>query len=109
MRAVSHGSHGLNRRRFVLSASALAATSLFGLSRTLAAEPQPETKRVRIVTAPATCFAPLYLAEELLHLEGFSDVEYVKAGGEPGPSVLANNRADFAQWDVAAAIPILDA
>jgi len=50
----------------------------------------------------------MYLAEELLHLEGFKDVKYVTSSTEPGPNIVAAGRADFTQWDVAGLIPMLD-
>jgi NitT/TauT family transport system substrate-binding protein len=43
----------------------------------VAAEPPPETTRIRLVRSAAICISPLYLAEELLRLEGFTDVEFV--------------------------------
>ena len=66
------------RRKFLASTSALSAASLLGLSYPAAAEPPPETKRIRLLHAPAICLAPQYLAEDLLRLEGFSEVEYVE-------------------------------
>ena len=68
---------GFSRRRFLANTSVLGAASLLGLPRTAAAEPAPETTRLRIVKAPAICLVPEYLAEDLLRLEGFSEVEYV--------------------------------
>ncbi|MEK6838945.1 MAG: twin-arginine translocation signal domain-containing protein, partial [Candidatus Thermoplasmatota archaeon] len=44
----------------------------------VAAEPPPETKRVRLTNRPALCEAPNYVAEELLQGEGFTDIQYVK-------------------------------
>jgi NitT/TauT family transport system substrate-binding protein len=41
-------------------------------------EPPPETTRIRVVRSPAICISPLYVAEELFRLEGFTDVEYVE-------------------------------
>jgi len=73
---------GCSRRRFLANTFALGAASLFGLPRTAAAEPPPETSRLRIVKAPAICLAPEYVAEELLRLEGFSEVEYVTVQGK---------------------------
>jgi NitT/TauT family transport system substrate-binding protein len=43
-----------------------------------AAEPPPETARLRLVRGPAICVAPEYVAEELLQGEGFTEVQYVK-------------------------------
>jgi NitT/TauT family transport system substrate-binding protein len=68
-----------SRRRF-LGGLALAGTAgLLGLHpRLVAAEPPPETTRIRLVRNPAICVAPEYVAEELLQGEGFTEVQYVK-------------------------------
>jgi NitT/TauT family transport system substrate-binding protein len=71
-------SSGFTRRTFLANASALGAASLFALPRSAAAEPPPETTKIRLVHTPAICLAPQYLAEELLRLEGFSEVSYVE-------------------------------
>ena len=39
----------LNRRRFLTGASALGAASLVGISRSDAAEPAPEVKKIRLI------------------------------------------------------------
>jgi NitT/TauT family transport system substrate-binding protein len=68
-----------SRRRFLASTPALGAGSLVGLPRTAAAEPPPEVKKIRLVANPtAICFAPQFLAEEVLAMEGFTDIEYVE-------------------------------
>jgi len=55
------------------------ATGLLGIrSETLAAEPPPETTRIRLSSIPGVCVAPQYVADELLRGEGFTDVQYVK-------------------------------
>ena len=85
-------------RREFLSTVALAGTgALLGLpSEAIAAEPSPETTSIRFVQVPSTCFAPQYLAEELLRADGFSQVQYVKpAAGEPANSPLVSGRADM--------------
>ncbi len=70
---------GWSRREF-LSTAALAGTgAILGLrSEAMAAEPPPETTRIRLVSIPGVCVAPQYVAEELLGGEGFTDVQYVK-------------------------------
>ncbi len=68
----------VSRRRFLANTSALGAASFLGLPRTAAAEPPPEIPKIRLVKIPAICLAPEYLAEELLRLEGFTEVEYVE-------------------------------
>jgi NitT/TauT family transport system substrate-binding protein len=67
-----------SRRSFLARASALGGASLLGAPRLASAEPPPEVGTIRIMRTPALCFAPQFLAEELLRLEGFSEVQYVK-------------------------------
>ena len=103
---------GSSRRRFLASTSALGAASLLGLPRSAAAEPAPEVKRIRIYHTPVACFAPQYLAEDLLHLEGFTEVEYVKGpatGADSGPVAVAQGRVDLTMWDALRFIQQLDA
>jgi NitT/TauT family transport system substrate-binding protein len=58
----------------------LAATAgLLDWPRLAAAEPPPETNAIRLGRTPAICIAPQYVAEELLRLEGFGDVQYVRS------------------------------
>ena len=59
---------------------------------------------------PSICTAPQYVAEQLLRSEGFSDVNYVRAGStaEVAESV-ANGRADFCVKTAPYLIPQLDA
>jgi NitT/TauT family transport system substrate-binding protein len=46
-----------------------------------AAEPQPETTRMRMSYGRVgLCVAPQYVAEELLRGEGFANVGYVRTG-----------------------------
>jgi len=66
------------RRTFLTGASALSAASLLGLPQKAEAEPPPEVKKIRFVHTPAICLAPQYLAEDLLRLDGFSEVQYVQ-------------------------------
>jgi NitT/TauT family transport system substrate-binding protein len=48
--------------------------------RPVAAEPPPETTTLRLYKLGGICIAPQYLAEELLHAEGFTNVQYVTLG-----------------------------
>jgi hypothetical protein len=67
------------RRDFVKGLAALAGAA--GLSaydmRSGAAEPPPETNKIRIHGSAVTCIAPEIVAQELLYAEGFTDVLYV--------------------------------
>jgi NitT/TauT family transport system substrate-binding protein len=75
------------RRRFLAGLAASGAASLIGLPKFVAVghataagdEPPPETTTIRLPAIPSPCTAPLYVAEELLHEEGFAEVEYVES------------------------------
>ena len=100
---------GLNRRDFLSATSLMGAAALLGLPRSAAAEPPPETKKIRLVKVPAICLAPEYLAEELLRLEGFSEVEYVTVEQTLDPDLLLQNRADISPFAPPNLLPSLDA
>ena len=87
----------LSRRRFLTSTSALGAASILGVSKTFAAEPRPETTRVRVLKVPAICLAPQYIAEELLRLEGLPEVEYVSVEKDPDADHLVSHLVDTPQ------------
>ncbi len=100
-------SDGFRRREFLAGTSILCAATVLGLPRAAAAEPPPEIQKIRLVHSPAICLAPQYLAEELLRLEGFSEVEYVDIPTTKGVSLLEAGRADMtmgAAPDVVAAL-----
>ena len=86
-----------SRRQF-LSAAALAGTgAAFGLrSGSVAAEPPPETTRIRLPQSPAICIAPSYLAGALLRAEGFTEVEYVRMAGNLFTPSVASGKVDLA-------------
>jgi NitT/TauT family transport system substrate-binding protein len=67
------------RREFMKGLGALAGSAAFlGYDVRLAnAEPPPETTKLRIHENDLTCIAPQLVAQEMLHAEGFTDVEYV--------------------------------
>jgi NitT/TauT family transport system substrate-binding protein len=76
----------------------LAGTAgLLGLhTRRGAAEPPPETTRIRLVQIPGICQAPQYVAEELLRSEGFTEVHYLKKAGTADiETALASGEADL--------------
>jgi hypothetical protein len=70
---------GWTRRRFLGGLTVAGAAGLLGLStRPVAAEPPPETTRLRLHKTSGICVAPQYVAEELLRAEGFREVHYVE-------------------------------
>ena len=100
---------GVSRRRFLADSAGLGAASLVGLPHVATAEARLETARIRFVKAPAICLAPLYLAEELLRVEGFSEVKYVAIEQNRDPDLLVSNQADLSACAPPNLLPYLDA
>jgi hypothetical protein len=93
--------HHWNRRDFVKGVAALAGTA--GISvydmKTAAAEPSPEKTNLTLIENPVTCIVPTYIAAELLHAEGFTDVRFRKFPSETKlwpPDGLASEEFDIA-------------
>ncbi|HXJ79178.1 MAG TPA: ABC transporter substrate-binding protein, partial [Candidatus Methylomirabilis sp.] len=71
--------HMLGRRGFLRGATATGIAGVAGLRPGRAeAEPPPETTTLKLMQFPSGCQGPLYVADDLLHGEGFTDVRYVK-------------------------------
>src|SRR5215510_14029413 len=83
------------RRGFLMGASALAGSSMLGLPSLASAAAPPEIRKIRLVHFPAVCVAPGYLAEELLHAEGFEQVEYVKVDVNTSAPTIASGQVDI--------------
>jgi NitT/TauT family transport system substrate-binding protein len=94
-----HLAQGWTRREFLKASATVGSSAWLGsLSASAQAEPPPETRTIRIIGdpgAPVLCYAPQFVAEELLRAEEFDDVRYVKyqEGGEPG--TLGAGHADI--------------
>jgi NitT/TauT family transport system substrate-binding protein len=67
-----------NRRRLLTTFSSAAAAGLIGAPSMFAQEAPLETTTIRLAKIPGICIAPQYVAEQLLKIEGFSDVQYVE-------------------------------
>jgi NitT/TauT family transport system substrate-binding protein len=75
-----------------------------------AAEPPPETTKIRLFKVSGICIAPQYVAEEFLRGEGFTEVQYVEAGAGAGlAKALASGEAHLSLNFVAPVILRLDA
>jgi NitT/TauT family transport system substrate-binding protein len=86
----------MERRGLLKALTAASIGSVLGARRGCAAEPPPETTRIRLVRIPSICRAPQYVADGLLRGEGFLDVQYVhKAGGGESIGALAAGEADI--------------
>jgi NitT/TauT family transport system substrate-binding protein len=67
------------RREFARALTLTGTTAMFGVRPTkVAAEPPPEISTLRLIQFPSGCQGPLYMAEELLRGEGFTDVQYIR-------------------------------
>jgi NitT/TauT family transport system substrate-binding protein len=70
---------------------------MLGLSSSaVIAQPPPETTTLRLLRETGRiCWAPQYVAEDLLRGEGFTDVTYVDFPGGPVSEYLAARKADL--------------
>jgi NitT/TauT family transport system substrate-binding protein len=98
-----------NRRNFLTTCAALGAGSLIGLPTKAAAEPPPETTRFRIAHGPFICYAPQFLAEEFLRLEGFTEIEYVPVPPDNTyVSIVGAGKVDLAIFGPSSAVAAID-
>jgi len=59
-------------------------------------EQPPETTRIKLIEISGICIAPQYVAKDLLHSEGFTDVQYFQAAaGIATAKALAAGSADI--------------
>jgi NitT/TauT family transport system substrate-binding protein len=99
-------------RRELLRGFALAGTTgLLSLRpEPVAAEPPPETTRLRVIDTPGACLGPALVAEDLLRAEGFSNVEYLKLPGAlAARKALASGDGQFFVGAVPLAVSRIDA
>jgi NitT/TauT family transport system substrate-binding protein len=102
---------GWTRRRFLGGLTLAGTTGLLSLrSRPVAAEPPPETTTLRLAHTPAICLAPHFVAEALLHAEGFSDIRYIQIASDiAAAQALATGELDFTIYTAGLAAVRLDA
>src|SRR5438876_1483597 len=85
-----------SRRRFLGGVTLAGMAGLLGVHpRPVAAEPPPETTRLRQGRAPGICGAPLFVAAEFLPGEGFTEVQYVDLRGSAYTKTTAAGEIDF--------------
>src|SRR5712691_464176 len=106
---MNHGNRW-SRRAFVRAAALAGTGTLLGLRpESAAAEPPPETTRLRMTRIPGICIAPQYVAQELLLAEGFSDLKYVDFGGVDPHAAIASGLVDISMAFVAPFLVQVDA
>jgi NitT/TauT family transport system substrate-binding protein len=89
-----------NRRRF-LAGLAAGAAGLACSPSSASAEPPPETTSVRLPAFPkiSDCMTPLYISQDLLRAEGFTEITLVREGTGPDSSDwIENGELDF-DWN----------
>jgi NitT/TauT family transport system substrate-binding protein len=100
----------LARRRFLTTASLVVATNLVRSRRLLAGEETLETTSVRLFRGTPICGAPVYVAEELLRAEGFSDIRYVEpVNGLTSNDAMRRGEIDFISGFAIQQLKALDA
>src|SRR4029450_12710091 len=103
-----------SRRRFLGGVTLAGTVGLLGWHpRPTAAEPPPETTRLRLTKLPSTCRAPQWVAEELLVAEGFTEVQYVKVqsggrGADLTGSALVADQVDLSMQFIGPSILQVD-
>lgn len=84
--------HLLDRRDALMGLGALGTAGLSRPGLAVAMEPPPETTRLRLAWVPTICLAPTIVAEALLRVEGFTEIDYVTTtAGSPA----ATGQVDF--------------
>ena len=97
------------RRRLLTTLPLAGAAGLLATRLAPAAERGLETTTVRLLKFPGICIAPQYVADELLRLEGFTEIRYVDAGPSVELSVkVGRGEADFTLEFAARAIQTID-
>ena len=97
----------ISRRKFVKDVALAGAAGLLGVGRdAYAAEPPPETTKLRVLRTPSLCEAPAQVADVLLAAEGFTQVEYVRVGGA-GAAVQGLTAGEIDLGLVALPVPII--
>ena len=99
-----------SRRDFLAGASLAAAAGVLGTRGSLGDDGPPETTTIRLRRDPSICVAPWYIAEDLLHAEGFTDVRYVPVQSGPEMAqMIGGGELDFTLTDAGTVIARLDA
>jgi NitT/TauT family transport system substrate-binding protein len=97
-------------RRRVLSNIGLAgAVAMLPAPHLLAAEPRLETTTIRLAKPPALCVAPLFIVEELLRADGFTDIRYVDTIEPEVTAAVGSGKVDFSMAYASQFVAGLDA
>jgi NitT/TauT family transport system substrate-binding protein len=98
-----------SRRDFLAGASLAAAAGLLRPRESFADEGPPEVTTIRLRRDPSICVAPWYIAEDLLRVEGFTDIRYVPAqAGAETVEMIGRGEIDFVIYVAASLVVRLD-
>ena len=100
-----------SRREFLGTAALAGAGTLLGSTNVeVAAEPPPETDKIRVIEPAEICTGTTLIpAQELLKGEGFTQLQVKKATGIDGVNAVARGEADFSITPVPSLVTRLDA
>lgn len=86
-----------SRRAFVGGFTLAGAAGFVGVRpRPVSAEPPLEITKIRLLRTSSVCWAPQYMAEDLLRAEGFTEVQYgILADADLLARALASDHADI--------------
>jgi NitT/TauT family transport system substrate-binding protein len=98
-----------NRRRFLATLSSAGAASLIGARDSFAQERPPETTTIRLAKSASICWAPQYVADQLLRAEGFTDIQYVVRLPAVVAGALGRGEVDFSMHFSPPSILAIDA
>jgi NitT/TauT family transport system substrate-binding protein len=97
------------RRCVLATLSSAAAMSLIGGANGLGQEAPPETSTIRLVRNAGICIAPQYVADELLRVEGFTDIQHVMRSPAFMSEAIGRGEVDLSLHFAASIIPAIDA
>jgi NitT/TauT family transport system substrate-binding protein len=97
-----------NRRSFLAALSWAGAAGLIGASNSPAQDAPPETNKVRFAKSGSICWAPQYIADELLLAEGIN-IEWVVRTPATLAQALARGEVDLAMHFSPPSIVAIDA
>jgi NitT/TauT family transport system substrate-binding protein len=98
-----------NRRQFLTTLPLAGAAALLVPRPSPGAEEVLETTSVRLLKGGAICAAPVYVAEEFLRAEGFTDIRYVETlGGPPLVEAVEHGEIDFVSGFVLNLVKAID-
>src|SRR5262249_8636293 len=99
----------LSRRRFLAALPSAGALGLLGNADAFAQAAPPETTRLRLTKSPSICWAPMYISEQMLRSEGFTDISFVDLPAADVPGLHSAGEADISMNFVGPNIIRIDA